>query len=42
MPLWTKTSFNELRDTSPTDVPMQWRFAREALGSPDLGVSRFT
>ena len=21
---------------------MQWRFAREALGSPELGVSRFT
>jgi quercetin dioxygenase-like cupin family protein len=42
MPLWTKTSFNDLRDTSPKDVPMQWRFGREALGSPELGVSRFT
>ena len=23
-------------------VQIQWRFAREALGSPELGVSRFT
>src|SRR4051812_49830904 len=42
MPLWTKTSFNDLPDTSPKDVSMQWRFARKALGSPELGVSRFT
>jgi mannose-6-phosphate isomerase-like protein (cupin superfamily) len=42
MPLWTKTSFDDLPDTSPKDVSMQWRFARKALGSPELGVSRFT
>ena len=42
MPLWTKASFNDLPDTSPKDVSMQWRFARKALGSPELGVSRFT
>jgi len=24
------------------DAPMQWRFARDALDSPELGVSRFT
>lgn len=39
---WTKTSFDALTDKSPEDVPMQWRFARGALGSPELGVSRFT
>jgi quercetin dioxygenase-like cupin family protein len=42
MPEWTKKNFDELRDVSPQDAPMQWRFAREALGSPELGVSRFT
>jgi mannose-6-phosphate isomerase-like protein (cupin superfamily) len=39
---WAKTNFDDLRDVSPDDVPMQWRFARAALGSPELGVSRFT
>ena len=39
---WAKASFGELRDVSPDGVPIQWRFAREALGSPELGVSRFT
>ena len=39
---WTKTSFDALEDKSPEDLPMQWRFARGALGSPELGVSRFT
>lgn len=42
MPDWTKKNLDELRDVSPPDVRMQWRFAREALGSPELGVSRFT
>ena len=42
MPDWTKKNFEELRDASPPDAPMQWRFAREALRSPELGVSRFT
>ena len=39
---WTKTNFYRLRDVSPKDVRIQWRFARDALGSPELGVSRFT
>jgi mannose-6-phosphate isomerase-like protein (cupin superfamily) len=42
MPDWTKRNFDEIRDVSPDDVHIQWRFAREALGSPELGVSRFT
>ena len=39
---WAKTNFNDVRDVSPDGVPIQWRFARTALGSPQLGVSRFT
>jgi quercetin dioxygenase-like cupin family protein len=39
---WTRANFGELRDVSPEDVAIQWRFAREALGSPELGLSRFT
>ena len=39
---WTKTSFDAVADKSPKDLPMQWRFARDAIGSPELGVSRFT
>ena len=39
---WTKTNFTRLRDMSPKGSPMQWKLAREALGSPELGVSRFT
>lgn len=39
---WTRTSFDALEDKAPDGVPMQWRFARGALGSPELGVSRFT
>ena len=31
-----------LRDLSPDDAPMQWRFARGPLESPELGLSRFT
>ena len=42
MPDWTKKNFDDLRDVSPEEVRIQWRFAREALGSPELGVSRFT
>lgn len=42
MPGWTKKNFGELRDVSPEVVAIQWRFAREALGSPELGLSRFT
>jgi hypothetical protein len=29
-------------NVSPRDARVQWRFAREALRSPELGVSRFT
>ena len=39
---WAKANFGAVRDLSPDGVPMQWRFARDALGSPELGVSRFT
>ena len=42
MPDWTKKNFNELEDRSSADAPMEWRFARDALDSPELGVSRFT
>jgi quercetin dioxygenase-like cupin family protein len=42
VPDWTKKNFDELRDVSPEHVQIQWRFARDALGSPELGVSRFT
>jgi quercetin dioxygenase-like cupin family protein len=42
MPNWTRKNFRDVRDVSPPDVPIQWRFARKALGSPELGVSRFT
>ena len=39
---WTKKNFDDLRDVSPDGVRIQWHFARDALGSPELGVSRFT
>lgn len=39
---WTKASFDAIPDVSPEGVPIEWRFARGALGSPELGVSRFT
>ena len=42
MPDWKRINFGELRDVSPEGVDIQWRFAREALESPELGVSRFT
>jgi quercetin dioxygenase-like cupin family protein len=42
MPDWTRKNFTALKDVSPPDVRMQWRFARSALESPELGVSRFT
>ena len=42
MPDWTRKNFNALRDVSPADVPMQWRFARTAIESREIGVSRFT
>ena len=39
---WTKQNFHELEDRSPPDAAMEWRFARDALESRELGVSRFT
>jgi quercetin dioxygenase-like cupin family protein len=42
VPDWTKKNFSEIEDRSPPGEPMQWRFARHAVDSPALGVSRFT
>ena len=42
MPNWTRKNFNAVRDVSPPDVAIEWRFARAALGSTELGASRFT
>ena len=42
MSAWTKTNFGDLPDVSPEGVDIDWRFARKAMGSPELGVSRFT
>lgn len=42
MPDWTRKNFRRLRDQSPKDARMQWKMARDALGSPELGISRFT
>ena len=39
---WTKKNFDEIKDVSPEGVDIEWRFGRSALGSPELGVSRFT
>lgn len=39
---WTLKNFNRLRDVSPGDLPMRWRFSRNAVGSEQVGVSRFT
>ena len=42
MPDWKKKNLDDLPDVSPPDAGVAWRFAREALESPELGVSRFT
>lgn len=39
---WRKTNFADVEDKSPDGVAIQWRFTRQAIGSPELGVSRFT
>lgn len=39
---WKKTNFADVPDVSPEGVAIEWRFARNALDSPELGVSRFT
>jgi quercetin dioxygenase-like cupin family protein len=42
VPHWTKRNFDDLADRSPADVPMRWRFSRNAIHSSQVGVSRFT
>jgi len=39
---WTKRNFEDLQDRSPADVPMRWLFSRNAVGSRQVGVSRFS
>ncbi len=39
---WTKVNFADLPDRSPVDEPMRWAMARNALGTTEIGVSRFT
>ena len=41
MPDWTKTNFADVTDYSP-DSTMEWRMARNAVRSRQVGVSRFT
>jgi len=42
VPDWTKRNFDELEDRSTAEVPMRWRFSRNAIHSSQVGVSRFT
>ena len=42
MAAWKKTNFDDVEDVSPADVDIQWRFTRNVLESPELGISRFT
>jgi mannose-6-phosphate isomerase-like protein (cupin superfamily) len=42
VPHWTKSNFDDLEDRSPAEVPMRWRFSRNAIRSRQVGVSRFT
>jgi hypothetical protein len=37
---WTKRNFDDLADRSPAEVPMCWRFSRNAIHSSQVGVSR--
>lgn len=39
---WTKRNFEDIEDRSPADVPMRWLFSRNAVGSSQVGVSRFS
>lgn len=41
MRAWTKKNFADLTDRSP-DETMEWRLSRGAVGSRQVGVSRFT
>ena len=42
MPDWAKKNFDDLRDVSPQDARMQWRFAGGSPAIARAGVSRFT
>jgi hypothetical protein len=42
VPDWNKSNFDDLEDRSPPEVPMRWRFSRNAIDSTQVGVSRFT
>ena len=39
---WAKRNFEDIQDRSPADVPMRWLFSRNAVGSKQVGVSRFS
>lgn len=39
---WTKANFFDLEDRSPEGGGLDWRLARNALNSPEIGVSRFS
>jgi mannose-6-phosphate isomerase-like protein (cupin superfamily) len=42
MPDWTKRNFEDMKDRSPSAVPMRWLFSRNEVGSRQVGVSRFS
>lgn len=42
MSKWTKKNFGEIESSSPEGAPIETRFARTAIESEELGVSRFT
>jgi mannose-6-phosphate isomerase-like protein (cupin superfamily) len=39
---WTKRNFEDLQDRSPAELRMRWLFSRNAVGSHQVGVSRFS
>lgn len=39
---WTRKNFSEIESSSPEGSPVEARFARSAIESEELGVSRFT
>ena len=39
---WAKRNFEDIQDRSPADVPIRWLFSRNAVGSSQVGVSRFS
>src|SRR5688572_20030073 len=42
MPDWTVEELRRATRCQPAGRAIQWRFARDALHSPEFGVSRFT